>query len=149
MLMLLFIPVSELNGKDHIAGKLLRLENILFTPIQVLWPSIFILSQSDMKCTVMIWRSWVRTLVGLNLGCVVGYFCPKSYLNQKYCSYSICINNKLVPFTIPSASIMLSQLNGFKWQYVYRSNNSNSDVHWLILNTTLQKSLMGLRMKHT
>ena len=23
-----------------------------------------------MKCTVMIWRSWVRTLVGLNLGCL-------------------------------------------------------------------------------
>ena len=26
---------------------------------------------SDMKCTVMIWRLWVRTPVGLNLGCAV------------------------------------------------------------------------------
>ena len=26
---------------------------------------------SDMECTVMIWRSWVRTPVGLNLECIV------------------------------------------------------------------------------
>ena len=39
-----------------------------------------------MKCTVMIWKSWVWTLFGLNLGCVVVYmYClPKPYLNQKY-----------------------------------------------------------------
>ena len=35
-----------------------------------------------MKCTVMIWRLWVRTLVGLNLGCVV--LVSKSNLNLKH-----------------------------------------------------------------
>ena len=30
-----------------------------------------LVSLSDMKWTVMIWRSWVRTPVGLNLGCIV------------------------------------------------------------------------------
>ena len=36
---------------------------------------------SDMNCTVIIWRSWVRTPVGSNLGCVV---LLSSYLNKKY-----------------------------------------------------------------
>ena len=35
-----------------------------------------------MKCTVMIWGSWVRTLVGSKLGCVV--LLSMSYFNQKY-----------------------------------------------------------------
>ena len=35
------------------------------------WPSGERRRLSDMKCTVMIWRSWVRTLVGSNLGCIV------------------------------------------------------------------------------
>ena len=33
-------------------------------------PSGYSRHLSDMKCTVMIWRSWVQTPVGLNLGCV-------------------------------------------------------------------------------
>ena len=35
------------------------------------WPSGLSRRVSDMKCTVMIWRSWVLTAVRLNLGCVV------------------------------------------------------------------------------
>ena len=35
------------------------------------WPSGYRRRLSDMKCTVMIWRSWVQTPVGSNLGCVV------------------------------------------------------------------------------
>ena len=37
---------------------------------------------SDMKCTVMIWRSWVQAPTGWTCG--AWYFCPKSYLNQTY-----------------------------------------------------------------
>ena len=36
----------------------------------------------DMKCIVMIWRSWVLTPIGLNFGCVV--LLSKLYMNQKY-----------------------------------------------------------------
>ena len=42
---------------------------------------------SAMKFTVMIWRSWVWTPVGLNLGRVELLF--KSYLNQKYFDVSL------------------------------------------------------------
>ena len=35
------------------------------------WPSGYSRRLGDMKCTVMIWRSRVRTPVGSNLGCVV------------------------------------------------------------------------------
>ena len=35
-----------------------------------------------MKCTLLIWRSWLWTSVGSNLGCVV--LMTKSYLIQKY-----------------------------------------------------------------
>ena len=35
-----------------------------------------------MKCTVVIWRSWVRTQLSWNLGCMVDL--SKSYLHQKY-----------------------------------------------------------------
>ena len=39
---------------------------------------------SDMKCTVMIWRLWVQTLVGSN-------FWPRSYLNHKHrFSFLLC-----------------------------------------------------------
>ena len=38
---------------------------------------------SGMKCTVMIWRSWVQTPAsGWTWGAL--YFCPKLYLNKKY-----------------------------------------------------------------
>ena len=36
----------------------------------------------DMNVLFMIWRSWLRTLVRSNLGCIV--LLSKSYLNQKY-----------------------------------------------------------------
>ena len=36
-----------------------------------------------MKCTVMIWRSWVRTLVESTWGVVLQKFCPKLYSNQR------------------------------------------------------------------
>ena len=35
------------------------------------WPSGYSRRLSNMKCTVMIWRSWVQAPTGLNLGCVV------------------------------------------------------------------------------
>ena len=35
------------------------------------WPSGYSRRLSDMKCTVMIWRSWVQAPTGLNLGWVV------------------------------------------------------------------------------
>ena len=35
------------------------------------WPCGWSRCLSDMKCTIMIWRSWVRTPVGLNMGSIV------------------------------------------------------------------------------
>ena len=50
---------------------------------------------SDMKCTAMIWRSWVRTLVGLNLGCIL--FLSQAILEPKISNtaYAPCSENLL------------------------------------------------------
>ena len=77
------------------------------------WPSGYSRRLSDMNCSVMIWRSWVRTPVGSNLGCVV-YFCPKSYLNQKY-----LLRNSLKCFAVRSLISFLE----------FRSSRSEHD--WL------------------
>ena len=48
---------------------------------------------SDMKCTVMIWRSQVRTPDGLNLECVI--LLSESYLIQIYLSVSLLYINHI------------------------------------------------------
>ena len=66
-----------------------------------------------MACTFMIWRSWVRTQVGLNLGCVV--LLSKPYLNQKSsemiymgtaCKLSLLIISSSLSYLITNAIII-------------------------------------------
>ena len=58
-----------------------------------------------MKHTVMIWRSWVKTSVGSNLGCIV--LLSQVVLEQKNILHIYCILYKLVYFTFPQ-NVLLS-----------------------------------------
>ena len=65
---------------------------------------------NDNKCTVIIWRSWVQTPFGSNLGCIV--LLSHSYLNQ---NIYICYCNRLI-----NVSFMCTQPSG--WSHSPRSH---------------------------
>ena len=71
-----------------------------------------------MKCTVMIWRSWVLTPVGLNLGCVVPL--SKSYLIRNIASCHAGLQNPAKRKWPAERGIILIFNNTFQW--IIKSN---------------------------
>ena len=75
----LFLKFCPLSPRQPNSGT--DTHNINFWDNSSGWSRGLCQSICDMKCSAMIWRSWVWTIVFLNLGRLV--FLSKAYLNQK------------------------------------------------------------------
>ena len=78
-----------------------------------------------MDCTVMIWRSWVRTPVGLNLGCVA--LLPQVVLEPKlYMRFTISWTWSLFSNYYMHAWNLTQVLNGMRSRF--------SDLYWHLIS---------------